>query len=163
MYSRFPTLSEENLEALLALRRELPMVESLSFRRRMGANGVNNLSVYLNSRSFNWTRTQRELFRKAMPDVQIDRALVYSFLEIPPKVGFLDRMITWVDTRQAGTMLSYALKGTNEILLDDKPVQVARGEGIGFSLRTVHEINKSESGQLWACIMVQGDHADFMP
>lgn len=162
MYTIYPKLTDAQVKALIALKGELPMVQSLSLRRRMGENGVNNLSEYMNSRWFTWSRKQRQVFRDNFPERQWEKCVVAWFLEVPPNTGFLDRMTYWLNTPMAGTAIAYALKD-QEILIEDNVVTVPKGTGIGFSLRKIHEIKKSANGQLWACTMVMGDPEDFKP
>lgn len=161
MYTLYPKLSEENITELKALKGELNFVESKAQRRRMGENGLNRASWYLTSRSFTWLQEQRARFAKLVPEKQVKNSLVSWFVEYPAKTGFLDRMTYWVDKTMAGTVIVYALDGDYEILIENKRVVVPRGEGIGFSLRLVHEIKESKAGQLWACMMVLGDPENF--
>lgn len=159
MYTRYSKLSDESLAALDQLCTELEWKHSTSHRRRMGENGINALSEYDNTRWFTWTHEQRLRFRAAMPENQQKKALVGYYIQFAPVTGFLDRMTTWVDKpASSGTIIAYALQDNQVIYLNDEPVVVNRGEGIGFNLGTVHEVKASEQGQLWANMMVLGCH-----
>lgn len=154
MFTRYPKLPDQDLEVLQKLVTEVSFVEAVSHRRRMGENKMHALSIYNYSRWYAWNRFQRRAYRaahnaNAEPDI-----LVGWLLDIPPEQGFLDRQTYWVDKKMAHTVVSYAVKSDQTIHINDVPIVVPQGAGIGFSLRTIHEIKPSTEGQLWACVMV---------
>ena len=100
-----------------------------------------------------WTREQRAAFKEALPSEYVDQALIGNFLHVPAKTGYLEPQTYWVNTKIAGTMFSYALSNL-EIIIDGEVVKVAKGQGIKFSLKTVHEIKSKSSAQNWACLML---------
>ncbi|AEH03580.1 hypothetical protein AVT69_gp155 [Pseudomonas phage PhiPA3] len=157
MYKHYDPLTEAELETLLTLKDQVPFKIATSYKRRMGENGNKALSIYNYSKWFEWTKPQRELFKEGFSNDALDKAVQGWFLELPAGKGFLDRMTTWVDKPGSGTIIATALKD-QDILLDDKSVHLKKGEQIGFHLSTIHQIAPSKEGQLWACIMVRGDH-----
>jgi len=163
MHVIYPALDEQNVKALVELRSEFELPNVRSNSRRMGENSCHNLSVYKNTRWFSWNRDQRQRFKDALPKKQWEKAVVGWFLDFPAKEGFLDRMTTWVNEVQSGTIIAYALRTNQSILINDEPVMVKKGEGIGFSLRNIHEIKRSQEGQLWACVMVLDSPDRYMP
>ncbi len=163
MYVRFPKLSDEALATLQRLRDQVQFTESESHRRRMGENGQQALSRYRYSRYFFWPHAIRSAFKAQFPSKQAGQAVVGWYLELDPEVGFLDRMTYWVGKRQSGTSIAYALHADQVIYINDEPVTVPKGEGIGFNLSEIHEIKPSDDGQLWACVMVLGAPERYQP
>jgi hypothetical protein len=161
MHRIYPALSAEQQAELIELSKEMKWIEAYSFRRRMGVNGADALSIYKNTRWFTWTAKQRNKYKALLPEHMVNQAVVGWYLDLPAGDGFLDRMTVWVDKPNSGTAIAYALRGDQTILINDKPVLVKQGQGIGFSLREIHEIKPSEEGQLWACVMVRGQPVEF--
>lgn len=154
MYKILDNLTEENKNALLSLKNEVPMHAASSSNRRMGANGHNNLSVYNFSKYLNdWNRHQRKIFMDNFPDPADEKAVVKWFLEFPENTGHLDTMTVWENEPDTPWVTSYNLKGIGNIILGDEEVIVPEGQGISFRLTTVHSIPKTTSGTLWACVM----------
>lgn len=141
------TLELENLS------NKLPYRHSDSIRRRVGANGQDALSVYSNSKWYNWDRKTRAHFKLLFPDQYVKKALIGWFLDIPREDGFLDLMTYWKDDVMPAVVAAYALRDNQTLWLDGKPFTANRGEGILFTLDCLHEIKPSQDGQRWACVM----------
>lgn len=150
-YGKIPTTDVTRLRQVAEA---VTFIEAKSIRRRVGANGINNLSVYNYSRWYRWPNRMRQHFKACHFTPAVEKALVGWFLDIPAGGGFLDRMITWIDKPMAGTVIAVSLQDDQRILINEEEHIVNEGEIIGFSLRCVHEIKPSVNGQKWANIMV---------
>lgn len=159
MYKHYDKLTNEEVASLIALSKEVKFKDSKGSRMRVGANGADACSIYNYSKWFDWKHKQREIFRPCFPEMMHKSIIQGWFLEIPPNTGFLDKMVVWVGKEYSGRVIATALK-TQTILLDGTPVKVKKGEQIGFSLCTIHEIKPSTEGQLWACVMFRGCHTE---
>lgn len=148
-------LSKEKLSTIQELASRTTLYPAVGSRRRIGANGANALSVYNYDRWFGWSSVDRKTFKSVFPEEVIDRAIVGHFLEIP-EGGFLDVMTAWVDTTQAGYMVSFNIGEEDAtIIVSGKEVVVPVGGSVSFSLAEVHSIPKKSSGRdLWACVML---------
>ena len=154
MYKILDNLTEENKNALLGLQSEVYMQPATSYRRRVGVNGPNNLSVYNFSKYLNgWTRHQRKTFMDNFPDPADEKAVAKWFLEIPAVDGQIDKTNTWQNEASAAWVTSYNLKGAGNITIGDEEVIVPEGKGITFQLSIAHGITKTSDGTLWACVM----------
>lgn len=158
MYKHYEPLTEVEVETLDELSTQVSYRLSNGSRCRMGANREKARSIYRYAKWYDWNKAQRETFRVGFTEEVIGKTIQGWFLHIPAKTGFLDVMTYWVDKINSGTVVCTALRDRQTIILDGKPIELRKGEQIGFSLRTVHSIPKSEFGQLWACVMIRGDH-----
>jgi hypothetical protein len=156
MYKQLLDNTKEEVEALLALSRQVKFHAAEGYRRRVGANGPNALSRYNVSKWFDWTHAQREAFRPNFPEPLQRKAIQGWFLDIPKGTGFLDLMDYWVGKELSGSVVCTALR-KQTILLNRTPLTLEVGEQITFKLDVLHEIKPSKHGQLWACIMYLGD------
>ena len=148
-------LTPEQHKALSEMSREVRYTDAKSYRRRMGESG--RLSVYRYSKWLVWGLDGRKKFKSLLPETYVKRTLIGWFLDFPTITGFLDRITTWVDKKGSGYIITYNISDTpNAILIDDEEVVVEPGEGIGFSLRHVHEIKSSKHRMTWASLMLQG-------
>ncbi len=161
MYKIYDKLSDEELKALTDLAREVRFKDSYGNRVRIGRNKEKALSIYNYAKWFDWTAAQRETFRKGFTPEVINKTISAWFLDIPAGTGFLDIMDTWVDKPNAGTIVCTALKDNQSLYLGGRLVELNAGEQLSFHLSTVHSIPKSAHGQLWACVMIRGNYADF--
>lgn len=153
MYKHYDDNTEEEVEELLTLSKEVKFQKAEGHRRRMGANKASALSRYSMAKWFDWKHAQREIFRTKFPVPIQNKILQGWFLEIPRGTGFLDLMNYWVDKPRTGKVVCTALQNQS-IYLDHIEVKVKKGQQIGFSLQTLHEIKPSKTGQLWACVMI---------
>ncbi|WDS62252.1 hypothetical protein [Pseudomonas phage D6] len=158
MYTLLPALDEKQVEELVALRGELTMLDSVGHRLRVGKNILEKESKYQYSRWFSWNRHQRAKYSSIIPENIVKRSLQCWFLEFSPHTGFLDTMTVWVGSKGCGTVIAYALQDGMHINLEGDTVYVKKGEGIAFRLSTVHQVNESPLGGLWACTMIRGCH-----
>lgn len=160
MFKHYEKLTNEEVESLIELSKDVKFKDSKGSRMRVGANAPKVLSVYNYSKWFEWKHKQRELFKTAFPEVVLPKVLQGWFLEIPAGDGLLDLMNIWVGKPHSGRIVATALKD-QVIFLDNKEVRLQKGEQIGFSLCTLHEIKPSTEGQLWACVMFHGCHTEI--
>lgn len=157
MYKHYDKLTDTEVEDLIALSKELKFKDSKGHRMRVGANAPRVLSVYNYSKWFEWRHKQREQFKTFFPEIALPKITQGWYLEIPANTGLLDLMTVWVGKPLSGRIIATALMDQS-IFLDGQEVCVKKGEQIGFSLCTPHEIKPSEQGQLWACVMIHGCH-----
>lgn len=149
MYETLPTLTEESITKLT----DLQLSVSLSNKDiRLGASGINNISVYEQSKWTTWTREQKLTFKEVMGSF-VEKAIVGWFLKFPANSGFLDTMNAWAESKSAGTIVAYALKDGQNIWINGSEVTVNKGEGIKFNLKHIHEVKPSNNDQIWACLM----------
>jgi len=158
MYTLLPALDDGKVEALAELRQELTLSESTGTRLRIGKNIRDKESRYKYSRWFSWNRHQRAKYKELIPEPIVKRALQCWFLEFEPHVGFLDTMTYWVGQESCGTVIAYALQDGMYINLAGNNIPVQKGEGIAFHLSTIHQVNPSQLGGLWACVMTRTCH-----
>lgn len=163
MYVLLNPLASAEIDKLLELKAEVKFSDSTGSRMRVGKNGPDACSVYNYSKWFSWTHAQRETIKSVLPEKQTTQAMQTWFLDIPPKVGFLDVMNKWVDyAHECGKILAYSLSGDQVIWLNGNPIRLKKGEGIGFCLSELHQIKTSPNGQQWVCMMVRNKPADYM-
>lgn len=156
VYKDLPTTA---VDSLIELASRVTFKDSYGHRCRMGANGAANLSVYENSKWFDWNRKDRAQFKAAFPEQQLTPAIIGYFLRIP-KGGHLDKQTVWVDRDKCGSMVVVALQDQT-FWIEGHELKMTKGQSIGFHLSKVHEIKPAEDGQLWACLMVMGDVAQL--
>lgn len=157
MYKHYDNLTTEEVESLVELSKEVKFKDSGGTRVRMGANGSNALSIYNYSKWFTWKHKQREVFKAAFPENSKDSIVQGWFLKLPAYKGFLDLQDTWVDNPMSGRVIATALQDQT-IYIENTAIDVKKGEQIGFSLCSLHEIKPSDKGQLWACVMIRCCH-----
>lgn len=158
MYKLYDPLTADELASLQKLADTVKFNPATGVQRRRGANAPKINSIYNTSKWFDWTAINRAGYKNYFPKQVHEKIIQGWFLELPPKVGFLDVMNYWVDKPSSGTIIATALKDQT-ITLDGKAVAVSKGNQIGFHLSTLHELKASKSGQLWACVMYLGDFA----
>lgn len=144
MYELLDPISADNVDALKEL------MGSVELR----AGDDHGSNVIESSKWLAWTREERATFKSMLPESYVEQAVIGSFLHVPADTGYLEPQTYWENARSAGTMVSYALEDNLEIIIDGEVVEVAKGEGIKFSLKTVHEIKSSDADQNWACLML---------
>lgn len=120
---------------------------------RLGSGGIEKRSVYTFSKWKSWNKDQRNLFKNSLPTNQIQLSVIGWFLKFPKDTGFLDEMNYWVDMKGCGTILAYALNDNQTINIAGNNVTLNAGDGVKFNLTQLHHIDKSASGQNWACLM----------
>lgn len=159
MYKYFDPLTESEVAVLTELTDHVKFTPAEGMYRRRGANAPAVNSIYNTSRWFDWHSTHRAIFKQFFPTTVRDKIIQGWFLEIPEHKGFLDLMDYWVDKYLSGRVIATALKDQS-IYLDGKEIRLRKGEQIGFSLRTLHEIKPSRTGGLWACVMIMGCYTE---
>jgi hypothetical protein len=151
MYTKLEKLTEENINSLKTL------MSSVSFtdkKKRLGAHGLDKLSIYLYSKWHDWDRNKKQTFKSNLPLAHVEKSLIGWFLHFPETVGFLDVMDAWVGKTMAGNIVAYALEENQKIWIDNQEILLEKGEGIKFSLRYLHEIKAGNPMQNWACLML---------
>jgi hypothetical protein len=138
---------------LLELHSNVRMVDAIGPRRRIGVNGINNLSVYRYSRYLTWTSSQRKFFSENFPINADSKAFIKWFVEFSANEGFLDRLETWVNDKSPSWYTCYNIKGSGNITLNNVDLQIPEGQGISYPLNIPHEMKKSSIGALWACVV----------
>ncbi len=157
-YSTFtndtPKLTHDQVEELLRVASEVGFRDSASVRRRMGVNGAAALSVYEVAKWYFFGSKNRKAFKQQFPEDKIDKAYTGWYLRIP-EGGFIDKIATWVDKAVQNIYhFSVALHDNQHIIIDDVPHVFNKGDVLWFNIRSTYEIPRTESEQLWACILV---------
>lgn len=150
MYELLDPISDDNVATLQTLMAGLTFHEN---DVRVGANGIEKLSVYETTKWLEWSREDRATFQSALPTEFVEKAVIGSFLHLPADTGFLDTQDFWTRTPMAGTMCSFALEDDCDITINGDTISVARGQGIKFHLSNLHEISIKATDQNWACLM----------
>lgn len=150
MYNRLQNLSTENIQNLLNVASQVNFIDT---NKRMGANGVENPSIYTYSKWKTWSHSHRQLYKSMFNADDIDKALIGWYLKFSADTGFLDLMTTWVTGRHCGSVIAYSLNNNQNLWLQGQELVLQQGEGIKFKLNVPHEVKQSSQEQLWACIM----------
>ena len=120
----------------------------------MGVRGADALSVYEVAKWYYFGAQNRKRFKAQFPNDKISKAYTGWYLRIPSG-GFIDKIATWVDKASQNIYyFSVALYDNQCILIDDVPHVFNSGDVLWFNLRSTYEIPKTETEQLWACILV---------
>jgi len=132
----------------------LPFKDSKSVRRRMGVNAHNALSIYETSKWYKFGYQLRKQYKSLFPPEVIEKAFTGWFLRIPEN-GFIDKIATWVN-KPAYNMSYYsiALRDNQLIIIDDVPMVFNAGDVCEFCIKKTYEIPRTETEQLWACVLV---------
>jgi hypothetical protein len=149
----YEKLSKLNDSVILELQNLLLSVPLTDQRKRVGANGIDKMSIYKHSKWTLWNRQQKSIFKSAFNQSLVDKAVMGWILHFPSKTGFLDLMTAWKDQKICGTIVAYALED-QQIILNGTDIDVKKGEGIKFKLSVPHEIKPSLIDQNWACLML---------
>lgn len=153
MYTLLSNLSNESKAAFELLSQNVKFSNN---NIRLGSGGLQKLSNYSYSRWYDWTSEQRNTFKQLFHPADANNSVVGWFLTFPAEIGFLDTMTYWQDKLMAGTVVAYALSNNQSIYLNNECITLNKGEGIRFSLRTLHEVKSSTFEQKWACLMQIG-------
>lgn len=157
MYKILDALDDAKYQELVDLQKEVTMREATSHRRRVGANGTGNLSIYSVSKFLTWKAAQRKVFKENFPAEANAKALVKWFQEFPEKTGFLDLMTYWKDEASPNYITAYCLAGNGGITFNGKDVIVPVKQGIVYSLNEIHNIKQTADGSIWACVMTRSN------
>lgn len=150
MYELLDPISDDSVATLQTLMAGLTFHEN---DVRVGANGIEKLSVYETTKWLEWSREDRAAYKAALPAEFVEKAVIGSFLHLPATTGFLDIQDFWTKTPMAGTMCSFALEDDMDITINGETISVAKGQGIKFHLSNLHEISTKATDQNWACLM----------
>jgi hypothetical protein len=146
-----PAIGNDTVDNLKSI---LSSVELLSTNRRVGENGVDNMSVYETSRWYDWDMNKVQEFKDQFDSAHVEKAITGWYLHLPANTGFLDVMDYWVDKPDSGTVVAYSLTDGNNIVINGNTYTCNAGEGIKFSLRYKHEIKTNPAVRSWACLML---------
>jgi hypothetical protein len=150
MYEKLDKLNDPTINKLRDLKNSVPLANK---EIRLGINRTDNLSIYKTSKWKDWSKSQRDEFKRCFNSVYVEKSVIGWFLDFPSDSGFLDLMNAWKDSSNCGTVIAYALDD-QEIYINKLPIQIKAGEGIKFKLSVDHEIKKSSSDRSWACLML---------
>lgn len=147
-------VAASNTAVLKEIASTVSFKNSNSYRRRMGVNGANALSVYEVSKWYFFGHKARDLYKQQFPADKIEKAFTGWFLRIPA-AGFIDTIATWVDkTTQNMHYFSIALHDNQQIVIDGVLHTFNEGDVCWFNIKCVYEIPTTTTEQLWACILV---------
>lgn len=149
-------LQTENITKLIELSQQGTFTPSLSYRRRMGENGMNNPSMYHVWKWDKMNREQRSVIKDIIGEDIISKTVIGYFLKLE-KDGLIDRISTWKDYKLGVKMFSIALKDNQRIWIDDQKITLNAGDAIEFQIQSTHCIPKTDKEDLWLCLMVVSD------
>jgi hypothetical protein len=152
-YKILDSLTPTQIANLLELQSNVTMVPATGVRRRIGVNGINNLSVYSYSRYLTWTSAQRKIFSDNYPTNADSKAFIKWFVEFPADTGFLDRLETWKDDKSPSWYTCYNIRGAGSITLNGVDITIPAGQGITYPLSIPHEMKSTSTSALWACVV----------
>ena len=148
---KISNISNDAVNSLIAIKDSIVLS---SARIRVGKNKHDNISVYKTSKWFDWSAEQMHNFKSVFSKEAVSKAVSGWFLHLPETTGHLDEMDYWQDKPFAGTVIAYSLTDGNTIVVAGNEYTCNKGEGIKFSLRELHKINKSSKSRDWACLML---------
>ena len=148
---KLSNISNDAVNSLIAIKDSIVLS---SARIRVGKNKHENISVYKTSKWFDWTADQMNTFKSVFSESHVNKAVSGWFLHLPENTGHLDEMDYWQDKPYAGTVVAYSLTNGNSIVINDVEYTCNAGEGIKFSLKELHKINKTATSRDWACLML---------
>lgn len=128
--------------------------DSTSIRRRTGANGMDNPSMYKTWKWYKISRTDKKTIIELTPNNIWDKTFLFFFRKYEKDVGLLDRMTTWVGTKNASSFVAVSLGEHQQILIDGELIVLNTGDSVKFNITHEHEIPKVKEDNLWAIWMV---------
>lgn len=127
---------------------------STSIRRRTGANGMDNPSMY---QTWKWYRIPRA-FKSTIIDLSPkniwDKTFMFFFRKFEKDVGLLDTMTNWVGTKNVTSFLAVALGDKQQIIIDGELIVLDAGDSVTFNITHEHSVPKVKEDALWAIWMI---------
>lgn len=148
-------LTESKVNTLLDIQDSNKYVEALSVRRRMGVNGVKNLSQYSVCKWDNMTVKDRDKIKKLTKKSVMDKCIISWFLKFP-EGGKLDTIKTWANNPQADNIrfLAISLTDNSYIWLGQERYKLKAGEAINFSIQESHTVPTCHKESIFLLYMV---------
>lgn len=144
-------------KAVLALKEVVTRAvwdESTSIRRRMGANGMANPSMYKTWKWHKFSRIDKQTISDLSPKGIIPKTFLFFFRKYDAGVGLLDKMTRWVDTKNTISFLCVSLESNQSIIIDGKLYLLQSGDSIKFNITHEHEVPRVKEDALWAIWML---------
>lgn len=124
--------------------------ESNSIRRRMGANGMNNPSMYKTWKWYKIPRIDRKVIEDLSPKGVFEKTFLFFYRLYEKDIGVLDKMTAWVGTKNTAAFLAVALADNQQIIIDGELFLLQAGDSIKFNITHEHEVPKVKEDALWA-------------
>jgi hypothetical protein len=147
-------LTKKAVKLLTAIQDSAAWVESTSIRRRMGANGMKNPSMYKTWKWYKIPRPDKADIIDQTPNGIWDKTFLFFFRKYDAGVGLLDRMNNWVGTKNTASFLCVALGKHQQIIIDGELFMLEPGDSITFNITHEHEVPKVKEDNLWAIWMI---------
>lgn len=146
-------LTKKACKALAAITENAKWVDSNSIRRRMGANGMNNPSMYKTWKWHNIPRADKATITELSPKGVMEKTFLFFFRKFDADVGVLDIMNNWVDTKNVASFVAVALGDQQQVIIDDQVFLLNTGDSIKFNITHEHHVPKVKKDELWAVWM----------
>jgi hypothetical protein len=147
-------LTKKAVTALSEIADKAVWDESKSIRRRMGANGMDNPSMYKTWKWYSIPRQDKKTIIELSPGKVWDKTFLFFFRKFDKDIGLLDKMTTWVDTKNCVSFLAVALKDGQQFMIDGELFVLDAGDSVKFNITHEHEVPKVKEDNLWAVWMV---------
>lgn len=146
-------LTKKAVKLLTSISEEAVWDESTSIRRRMGANGMKNPSMYKTWKWYKISRPDKATITEQTPHGIWDKTFLFFFRKYDKGVGLLDRMNNWVGTKNTASFFCVALGVNQQIIIDGELFMLEPGDSIKFNITHEHEVPKVKEDNLWAIWM----------
>lgn len=147
-------LTKKAVTALVGIADNAKWEDSVSIRRRMGANGMDNPSVYKTWKWYKIPRANHQTIIDLTPKGVWDKTFLFFFRKYDKDVGLLDKMTNWVGTKNTMSFVAVSLGNHQQILIDGELFVLNPGDSIKFNITHEHEVPKVKADNLWAIWMV---------
>lgn len=147
-------LTKKSVAALTEIASEAVWDESLSIRRRMGENGMDNPSMYKTWKWYRIPRASRKKIIELSPKGAWEKTFLFFFRKYDKDVGLLDKMTNWVGTKNTMSFIAVSLGVNQQILIDGELFMLQPGDSIKFNITHEHAVPKVKEDNLWAIWMV---------
>lgn len=143
-------LTKKAVEALREIASRAAWEESTSIRRRMGANGMDNPSMYKTWKWYKIPRADRKTIEELSPKGIFEKTFLFFFRLYEKDVGVLDKMTNWVGTKNTAAFVAVSLGENQQILIDGELYLLQAGDSVKFNITHEHEVPKVKEDALWA-------------
>lgn len=147
-------ITKKAVASLVDIASKATWEESTSIRRRMGANGMDNPSMYKTWKWYKIPRADRSTIIDLTPAKVWDKTFLFFFRKFDKDIGLLDRMTNWVGTKNTVSFLAVSLGEHQQIIIDGELIMLNTGDSVKFNITHEHEVPKVKEDNLWAIWMV---------
>lgn len=147
-------LTKKAVKSLVTITADANWDDSTSIRRRMGANGMDNPSMYKTWKWYKIPRASKKTIIELSPKGAWDKTFLFFFRKFDKDVGLLDQMTNWVGTKNTMSFIAVSLGTNQQILIDGEVFLLQPGDSIKFNITHEHSVPKVKEDNLWAIWMV---------